>query len=201
MNIAVVDDPTPTLTPSGLVVQRLVAVPWRHAGLIGAFALAGAAASLALSPRVTPPPVAAVHHFQPIEDAPEGVDLRLDPEPGAAPGNVQIADAAPSPSAPLRLDADSPSDEIDAMLGQAPPAAGWPMPSTAARGDGRRPTLPGLAAGLLLGLLAASLRELGGQRMRSPREAQWALGAPVLGAIPTLSSKARDALVEPASAA
>jgi capsular polysaccharide biosynthesis protein len=55
--------------------------------------------------------------------------------------------------------------------------------------------LPGLIAGLLLGLLFAALRELRGGRMRSPREAEWALGAPVLGAIPTLSAKARDAAV------
>ncbi len=53
--------------------------------------------------------------------------------------------------------------------------------------------LLGPVAGLLLGLLLAALRELGGDRMRSPREAEWALGAPVLGAIPTLSAKARNA--------
>ena len=53
--------------------------------------------------------------------------------------------------------------------------------------------LLGPVAGLLLGLLLAALRELGGNRMRSPREAEWALGAPVLGAIPTLSAKARNA--------
>ena len=53
--------------------------------------------------------------------------------------------------------------------------------------------LLGPMAGLMLGLLLAALRELGGDRMRSPREAQWALGAPVLGAIPTLSPKARNA--------
>jgi hypothetical protein len=50
----------------------------------------------------------------------------------------------------------------------------------------------GTAVGLLLGLLLAGLRELGGGRMRSPREAEGALGVPVLGAIPTLSAKARD---------
>jgi len=199
MTIAVVDSSSPP--PRSLVVQRLVAVPWRHAGLIGAFALAGALASTALRPHAASLPVAAATHFQPIEDAPAGLDLRLDLAPAGTGGTVQLADAAPSPAAPLRLDEDSPADEIDAMLGQAPPAAGWPMHSVAAQGDGRRATLPGLAAGLLLGLLVASLRELGGQRMRSPREAQWALGAPVLGAIPTLSAKARDALVEPASGA
>lgn len=54
----------------------------------------------------------------------------------------------------------------------------------------------GTLAGLLLGLLWAATRELGGNRMRSPREAEWALGAPVLGTIPTLSAKARDAWFE-----
>jgi uncharacterized protein involved in exopolysaccharide biosynthesis len=71
--------------------------------------------------------------------------------------------------------------------------------------DGRKPPLLALLGplgGLLLGLLLAGLRELGGDRMRSPREAEWALGAPVLGAIPTLSAKARSAfLVQPAPAA
>jgi hypothetical protein len=90
-------------------------------------------------------------------------------------------------------------------LRRAPPAAGRLLQVSAepAADDSgrRRPTLPGLAAGLLLGLLVAALRELGGERMRSPREAQWALGAPVLGAIPTLSAKARDALLEPPPAA
>lgn len=52
--------------------------------------------------------------------------------------------------------------------------------------------LLGPVAGLLLGLLLATLRELGGNRMRSPREAEWALGVPVLGAIPTLSAKAMN---------
>jgi uncharacterized protein involved in exopolysaccharide biosynthesis len=49
--------------------------------------------------------------------------------------------------------------------------------------------LLGPAGGLLLGLLLAFLRELGGDRMRSPREVTAALGMPVLGAIPTLSAR------------
>jgi len=59
-------------------------------------------------------------------------------------------------------------------------------------GSKRFVALLGTAGGLLLGLLLAGLRELGGGRMRSPREAERALGVPVLGAIPTLSAKARD---------
>jgi uncharacterized protein involved in exopolysaccharide biosynthesis len=62
--------------------------------------------------------------------------------------------------------------------------------------DGRKNwlvALPGPIAGLLLGLLLTGLRELGGDRMRSVREAEWALGAPVLGGIPTLSARARNA--------
>lgn len=58
---------------------------------------------------------------------------------------------------------------------------------------GNAVALLGTAAGLLLGLLVAAVRELGGERMRSPREAEWALGVPVLDAIPTLSAKARNA--------
>ena len=61
--------------------------------------------------------------------------------------------------------------------------------------------LTGLVAGLLLGLVLAALRELGGARMRTPRQAEWALGAPVLGAIPTLSAKARNACFVPAPGA
>jgi hypothetical protein len=60
-------------------------------------------------------------------------------------------------------------------------------------GDRRHTGLLGAAAGLLLGLLWACVREKGGGRLRSPREAERALGVPVLGAIPTLSAKARDA--------
>ena len=53
--------------------------------------------------------------------------------------------------------------------------------------------LLGAAGGLLLGVLWGCSREMGGGRLRSPREAERALGVPVLGAIPTLSAKARDA--------
>jgi hypothetical protein len=59
-------------------------------------------------------------------------------------------------------------------------------------GNKRFVALLGTAGGLLLGLLLGGLRELGGGRMRSARETESALGVPVLGAIPTLSAKARD---------
>lgn len=200
--------------PRDIVAQRLIAVPWRHAGLIAVLALAGGFASTTFWPPSAPVRVAATKpHVQAIQDAPSpadaSIELRLELEPGwAAPQTPDATQgaAAPEALATLRLDgAGGSDDEIDAALRQAPPAAGrLPQVSSAPAPDdgGRpRPTLPGLVAGLLLGLLVAALRELGGQRMRSPREAQWALGAPVLGAIPTLSAKARDALLDPLPAA
>lgn len=192
--------------PPGLVAQRVIAVPWRHAGLIALFALAGGLASASFWPHAVPTRVDVVRpRMQAIQDAPPGgIELRLDQEPVAAAiaiEAVRIAGAARVSPATLRLDAAAADDAIDAALREAPPAAGRVMRTPAAGSDPPRTSLPGLAAGLLMGLLVASLRELGGQRMRSPREAQWALGAPVLGAIPTLSAKARDALVGPSQAA
>lgn len=90
-------------------------------------------------------------------------------------------------------------DQIDLYLRLNPTEAesrviiDAPDHPTAAEGKKKKiVALLGPVAGLLLGLLLAGLRELGGERMRSPREAQWALGVPVLGAIPTLSAKARN---------
>ena len=186
--------------PPGLVAQRLIAVPWRHAGLIAVCAVVGGLASaLFWSPPAPAHVAAAVPRVQEILDAPSapspgGVDLRLDLEPGAA---VVRADATPASSPTLRSGAARPLDEIDAMLRLAPPSAGRVMRAPPAGGARTDVMLPGLVAGLVLGLLVAARRELGGERMRSPREAEWALGAPVLGAIPTLSAKARDALLEP----
>jgi hypothetical protein len=72
-----------------------------------------------------------------------------------------------------------------------------PRPNPAAAdGESNAIVLLGAGTGLLLGLLLAGLVELGGERIRSPRDAEWALGAPVLGAIPTLSVKARNACFE-----
>ncbi len=192
--------------PPGLVAQRVIAVPWRHAGLIALFALAGGLASASFWPHPVPARVdVARPHMQAIQDAPsEGIELRLDQEPVAAAlaiEAVRIAVAARVSPATLRLDDAAADDAIDAALREAPPAAGRAMRAPSAGSEHPRTSLPGLAAGLLMGLLVASLRELGGQRMRSPREAQWALGAPVLGAIPTLSAKARDALAKPSLAA
>jgi len=197
--------------------QRLVAVPWRHPGLIVACALAGAAATAVLPPpraAVTAAVGASAHgHVQPILPAPEvlasatvlagagGPGLRLDLELGpaltASPGEVVSQDDA----APV-ADAHG-VDDIDALLKQSPPAAGSFAPQAsgdAAAAPARHGTslVPGLLAGLLLGLLAAAARELRGDRMRSVREAEWALGVPVLGAIPTLSARARGALLAPA---
>jgi hypothetical protein len=201
--------------------QRFVAVPWRHPTLILACALAGAVATaaLALRPAAAPPAMVARARIQPILPSPDVVasapilsgaggpglrlDLELGPDLAAAPGEVVLRDdEADTPTA--RLDDTHDSDDVDALLRQSPPAAGPIAPRTpdavpqasAPRG---RTILPGLVAGLLLGLLAAAARELRGDRMRSVREAEWALGVPVLGAIPTLSTRARGALLAPAS--
>ncbi len=189
--------------PPGLVAQRLIAVPWRHAGLIAACAVVGGLASALLWSPPAPAPTrvaTAVPRVQEILDAPSasspgGVDLRLDLDPGA----VVAQAAATRASSPTLRPAARPLDEIDAMLRLAPPAAGRAMLAPPAGDERSNALLPGLVAGLVLGLLVAARRELGGQRMRSPREAEWALGAPVLGAIPTLSAKARGALLEPSS--
>ncbi len=180
--------------------RLLVAVPWRQAGLIAACALAGAAASALVSLRHpgaaaapaqvrVPAPWRAAAALAPEADAMAG--LRLDLEPGATvalDGDARLADGAEAqaPVAPLRLDDTRQLDEVQAVLSLAPPAGGLPSPAGIA-------AWPGLAAGLLAGLLLAGVRELRGQRMRSPREAERALGVPVLGTIPTLSAKARDA--------
>jgi uncharacterized protein involved in exopolysaccharide biosynthesis len=69
-------------------------------------------------------------------------------------------------------------------------------PDHPTRAEGRKKAvvmLLGPVGGLLLGLLLAGLREMGGDRLRSAREVEWALGAPVLGAIPTLGARARGA--------
>jgi len=200
---------TSDATPPDIVAQRLIAVPWRHAGLIAACVLAGGLASSTFWRHAAPVRVVTARpHVQAIQDAPSaavaGIELRLDFDPGAseaATGAMQTADAAQA-SATLRLDDISESDGIEAALRQAPPAGGRLMGTSiglapAPDAERPRPTLSGLAAGLLLGLLLAALRELGGDRMRSAREASWALGAPVLGAIPTLSARARETLLEP----
>ncbi len=96
-------------------------------------------------------------------------------------------------------------DQIDLYLKLNPTEAESRViidaPYHPADNEGRkRPIVAALGpiAGLLLGLLLAGLREFGGDRMRSAREAEWALGVPVIGAVPTLSAKAREKLLGPA---
>jgi len=85
--------------------------------------------------------------------------------------------------------------DFDALLKRAPPAGS----GVVAHRDGVA-AVPGLVAGLLLGLLAAAARELrGGDRLRSAREAERALGVLVLGGVPTLSGRARRALLAAAA--
>jgi len=220
--------PTWTLREAGgarpRATQRLVAAPWRHPALVLAFALAGAAATAALAQRqamapAAPATIMAHGHIQPILPAPEvvasapilagagGPGLRLDLE--LAPGLAVAPEAGGARDdrahlADARLDAEFDDDAVDALLRQSPSAGGRPLarvlaetPAPAGLRGGA--LVPGLLAGLLLGLLVAAARELRGDRMRSASEAEWALGAPVLGAVPTLSARARRALLAPAS--
>jgi capsular polysaccharide biosynthesis protein len=114
---------------------------------------------------------------------PGGLKLELSPDAvvtAAALTSVVAVLAAQMPEPQLRLD-DARQSDADATdrptSGQADDTVAWMGPF----------------AGLLLGLLLAAPRELGGDRMRSSRDVKRALGAPVLGAIPTLSAKARSA--------
>jgi hypothetical protein len=202
--------------------RDLVAVVYRRAGLIAACALAGIAVSLLLDLRqphahpATPkawvagdagamqPPGAGRVGGAPVVAA-GGLKLDLDPD-GAVTGSVTspgTAALAPPALVPpprgdeidlsLRLDRSEAASRVTGNAPDHPPGA---------PGSGGQPdVLPGLVAGLLLGLLLAALRELGGDRMRSPREAERALGLPVLGAIPTLSLKARNSYFEAPAAA
>jgi hypothetical protein len=279
-------------TASPRLVRGLVAVTWRHAGLIAACVLVGSAASLVGALRQPPARVVAAKATVPADDretsdvdpldhgieaeivraradlrrsedrivtllatdgnAFEGA-LRLDLSPDAT-GNASTTTAAASDARaselPLRLDEARPPGADDGATVRAPPArtvrehtpleaelnrlervrqlarGRWValqdrfdridlslhLPPAAA---GRRPAFGeapqpawadawirlGPVAGLLLGLSLAARRELGGDRMRSPREAERALGLPVLGAIPTLSARARNACLRPAEPA
>ena len=184
----------PRTAPS-CAARHLIAVPWRQAGVIAVCVVAGAAASTLVSlghPRV-PVDAAPVRLPAPQREAvappPQAgaaADLRMDLEGEAAAAQLVDAPEAEASTLPLRLDDARQLDELEAVLSLAAPAAGRPAPDRIA-------AWPGLLTGLLAGLLLAGLRELRGERMRSPREAERALGVPVLGAIPTLSARARDA--------
>ena len=206
-----IDSALPPLGTRPRRSQRLIAVPYRHAGLIVLCALAGAIAASApslLRARSLPAPGPAAQSWP---DTAATMGLRLDLEPGfdmtggdAAPATdgLELAVAQPRQPSALQLDDARTLDEIELALREAPPAAGLVAAQSLARpavADGGRWRLggAGIGGGLLLGLLAAALRELRGQRLRSSREAEWALGAPVLAAIPTLSARARAALLAP----
>jgi hypothetical protein len=161
-----------------------IAVLYRQAGLIALCVLAGAAISLLLSlrqPRVDVSTAPARVQTQ-LPSAPSAGDvhsmagsgLKLDLDPGLAiAGDGSTLVSSRNEARRIDIDADRalPASRIAVLLG--------PL------------------AGLSLGLLLAALRELGGDRMRSPGDAQRALGVPVLGAIPTLSAKARSGCFQP----
>ncbi len=180
--------------------RDLIAVLYRQVGLIAACAFVGAAVALVLSVPQAPAAqherrlaAAAMRLFE-AELAPPGagrasrgaaqIGLKLDLDPGlvvAVEGAASAAGAAPEP----RL------KSTDAGSRMSVDASGRPVVD-----KDKAVAWLGPLAGLLLGLLVAAVRELGRDRMRSPREAEWALGVPVLGTIPTLSAKARDAWFE-----
>ena len=203
------DSALPPLGTRPRLSQRLVAVPYRHAGLIALCAVAGAIAVSA--PSLLHARASLATHgpaAQPWSDTAATMGLQLDLEPGfaiagddaaRATDGLERAEAPAAQASALQLDDAHTIDEIERALQEAPPAAGLVAVQSLARPAappaGRWPL--GVASGLLLGLLAAALRELRGQRMRSSREAEWALGAPVLAAIPTLSARARAMLLAP----
>jgi hypothetical protein len=93
-------------------------------------------------------------------------------------------------------------DRVDGTLHLGPAEAAARIaidpPSVGAAPESRRPAVPLLLApliALLLAMAAVAWRELGGNRLRSARDVRWALGVPVFGALPTLSNRAREALV------
>ena len=179
------DDPTqPMWTPPEAeagaarprAAQRLLAAAWRHPGLIVPCALAGAVVATALS--------SSLRHPAPLATA-TAARAQVERTPLAADG------AAPA----VVLAGASAAADCDALLKRAPPAGS----GVVAHRDGVA-AVPGLVAGLLLGLLAAAARELrGGDRLRSAREAERALGVLVLGGVPTLSGRARRALLAAAA--
>jgi hypothetical protein len=206
-------------------VRDAVAVLYRQAGLIVLCALAGSAVSLVPSLRQPRLPAsiakAAVQTGQPgarlllsaVGPAQDGGGLKLDldleseseseSESGAGNGSAPVAVAltAQTLEPQLRLDLidlflrPGSSEGERRLIVEAPD-----HPRVAESEKNRRVALLGPLAGLLLGLMLAGLRELGGDRMRSVGEAEWALGVPVLGGIPTLSAKARNDYFRPALA-
>jgi hypothetical protein len=187
--------------------RDLVAVLYRQAGLIAVCACVGTAASRVIEmrqPRVdvssedasiqaeppgapSLPSGAAAYRDDPYPDAADrmegGLKLDLNPETtvaAAALTSVAAALTTQMPGPQLRL------DEAGRYDADAPDRPTWGQKD-------KTVGLMGPFAGLLVGLLLAAPRELGGDRMRSAREVERALGAPVLGAIPTLSARARSA--------
>ena len=179
----------PRSTPAR-VGRLLIAVPWRQAGLIALCALAGAAATTMTAtrqPRVVASATKVRLRVPPRAESPLPSDasassvLRLDLEPGSFSENdaTKLADAADAPSAasPLHPDGARPSDAIDAALREAPPAAGRAVGDAADRllpfvDVPRIAALPGLIAGLLLGLGLAALRELRSEEHTSELQSQ-----------------------------
>lgn len=191
----------PRATPP-CTARDLVAVLYRQAGLIAVCALVPVALQSVFDHEL--PPGARQNRWR--SEATGGLKLDLSPDFAIAVSGAAPLDAGPGSQAlalPLRLDAtrqNGLAPRLNPTPAESHVIVDAPDPATR-RSKSRIVAWPGPLAGLLAGLLLAALRELGGDRMRSPREAERALGLPVLGAIPTLSAKARSAYFGPPTGA
>ena len=191
------------------IARRLVGVPWRNAGLVALFAALGALGSgligvttTALLPAIKPPMLSAERIVS--ASSGDGVALRLDLD-ASVPSGPASSDSSSEAIRPFFISSQSgvafPQHDNDVALRGIPlpgvPAQARTEQTTARTYWRPRQVVQGLLVGVLLGLLVASLRELFAEPLRTSREAEAALGVPVLGAIPTLSRRARNELLDP----
>ncbi len=170
-----------------------------------------AVGSAGVVPATSVRPAPALQPALRLDDGQPARDLRGQPDAAPFPGARTVREDTPQEAALNGLErARQRAQERYVDLSRRPEAGQAdrrvavvaPVQPVAAEGaKGAGIAWPGPMVGLLLGLLLAALRERGGDRLRSAREAQRALGVPVLGAIPTLSAKARNTYFEPSAKA